>query len=426
MRRILSVGGALVALTLAGVYGSRTATAFAKDKREMRDPISRLPALRLRGAELGLATSEVPEQARQDGDAKPYIEEFRAFLLAHRDLAQATSGLKDSKNIEGIKDSSKLLSLVDKVISAKSYQPDQKLDKHSVFHSVDRTPERVITRVSTAVAYRDTLDGKLDQALATLDKAATFLGYLSDCTDGNGVIAWYGGVREVATAVTHLLTAPGLTNAQIDRAADCMVKLQKCPDIEGICRRMMNELVMATRGIDTFTPDMFATLNMNTVNTHDPKTDASSKEAMESGLLAYWTEAIDIARVKSSTPLERGLVIDKKALQLQKEDRVDRYMVRTISPTVFQLGQTITLANEINLCTLVLTQVARERLASGAYPRVMSSAQLTRAIDGCTYSAEYKYDQTHPAAVSSDVPMTNYDLSRHVSVEPSNGVLVNL
>jgi len=426
MQRILVVGVGLIALALAGVQGSKALVAYAKDKRELSDPVANLPKLRERAEPLGLARGPVSETPTPAGDAKPTLEKIRALLQSERELARITNGITDSDYLDTAPRAAELRALVSEAVHAKSYLPSDKLDHMTMFTNQDRTADRVAVRVACVDANKMAQKGDLGGAISRLTEIAGFLGLMADHIDDNGVITWYAGVRQWAATLTTILASPAITEEHLKAANSCIDRGEKCPSLEKICVRMMNELVATTRGIDELPQENIYSLNMNGMNRHDPNKDPKSKQAMEAGVIDYYLRGIEVSKNKAETPLARGLEIDKMLLPLQKEDRIDHYMLRTITPITFQLGQTITRANEINACLRGLSAAASYRLSQKAFPGSLAAKDLSFDIDGHVYSITYVNTDGHPAAYCGKEKPTDYDVNRHVSVDPSQGVYVNL
>ncbi|MBX3111693.1 MAG: hypothetical protein KF857_06760 [Fimbriimonadaceae bacterium] len=425
-KRIVLVGVGLVALTYAGVRGSESLVAFAKDKREVHDPVARLPALRERATELGLLAAPVPAAPTPAGDARPALDKIRRLLAGDRRLASVANGLADSTTLDRQPNAGKLRGLVEEVLSCHSYLPTGELDYRKILRATDRTAERALFRVVMIDVHHTVQTGDLDTAINQLRRLATFLRFLSDHTDDNAVVTWYAGVRSFATAMTAVLASPRLTERQLTSALSCVQHAEACPGLDKICVRMMNELVATTREADKLTHEELGSLNMNGLNTHPPHTDAKSKLAMESGLLGYFTKGIEVAKNRTATPLQRGLEIDRMILPLQREDRTDHYMLRTITPVTFQLGQTITRANEMVACLEALAVAVQYRQRAHTYPDTIPARSLSVEVDGHVYNLTYENHGGRPAVHSYPKTPTDYDTARHVSVDPSAGVYVNL
>ncbi|MBS1707661.1 MAG: hypothetical protein JSS65_02945 [Armatimonadetes bacterium] len=426
LQRTVLVGLGVIALVWSGVRGSEALTAYAKDRREVADPVTRLPALRKSLAGFGLVDGPVADKPRPLGDATFVLAKVKELLSKDKQLAVIANGLVDASALKDAKGAPQLRALIDELLAAKSYLPYEALDDHSLFTTIVRSAERISIRVACIDATDDIKNGQIDKGLAKLTKTAVLVSYLADHTDPSGVIAWYAGTRMVTTGLLVAAGRPDIRPEQLENASKCLDVLMKSPQMDRFCARMMNELVLACRNVDKMTDDDLANLNMNNRNTHPPKTDKRSREAMESGLLAYWDANMPVAVNKSATALDRGLQIDTSLLPLQQEDHVDKYMLRTITPTVFQIGQTITRGTQLTVGCRTLLTAAKARLATGNYPHKLPTEALNMVVDGCSYPIEYVYDSVHPAAVLAKEKMTDYDITRHVSVEPANGVYINL
>ena len=330
--KIAAIGVGLVVLVFGGIQVSARVKADARVRDEITGPASGLSAARKKAEALKISLP--PSLSVQDErEESQFTREITTDAV-----------LKQSFRRPSVNSGEQLIrnTAFRQTLTAATTGEIQMgvIGRRDILSSPNVAMNKSMSASLTGYARKQMSQGNPAGALDAIELAKTLSMVSGRDGHPNHLVVWFGIQLDVSRLTYEMIQADQLKGADRQRAIALLEDATDIADLSAVINRMTQEIVAATRVVDSYDLLELGTLNSEGRNQEPPDDHPQMKAAMETRLLEFFTEAQEIS-LGANHAEAAGMGIDAALGRAHEDDSASNYMVRTLGQTYEQYGRMI-------------------------------------------------------------------------------------
>ena len=383
---IAVVGLSAIALAVVVGYSMPIFKANAKAKTEILTPADRLEELRA-SAESELFDIDFVDDATIDGEDQmelyspsPFVEPFREQDPAFTDIADSVTD--DKAFLQLIRNAPEESAHLTHTITTKDILYDHP-------YRGSRAVARSLLRRAAMSADQGDVTGMLEN----LDLTKTFLRTQLEYGETPAVITYFAVESDIAELLFQELKKPTATAESIASIDKFLAESTYSGDVFDVFTRNIQELITATRSIDSFTENEILAINAEQRNIEPPVQHPRIKEAMEAELIDLWI-AMRAEAAKYDNNEMAGIMVDSALLKAMEDKSDGKYMIRTFGAIYEQVGRNLFRISQAKQALRAVAYIEAQKKQGLPIPQQLPEGIRTGTFGRDAVTLEFEVDNS--------------------------------